>query len=151
MPIDLSKLAPAPWKARDCEVESAPINEKGDVMMIYDEGGHNEADAAFIALARNAFDVMMRRGWFAAPHQGGWNVLMPMSDTPRADCVSVVSWYKAELAGRPFTNTGGIIGPDPFTALIEADAWYKQNVDADSEREAWRTDPDMRPHPDDTP
>lgn len=108
MPIDLSKLAPAPWKARDCEVESAPINEKGDVMMIYDEGGHNEADAAFIALARNAFDVMMRRGW-GVENRGGWYA---------------TSKYGDRAVG------GTDLYPDPFTALVEADAWYKQNVEA---------------------
>jgi len=57
MSIDLSKLTPAPWIADRREIE-VPEN-----FHIYDEGGHNEEDAAFIALARNAFDVMMRRGW----------------------------------------------------------------------------------------
>jgi hypothetical protein len=76
----------------------------------FDEGA---VPAAFIALARNAFDVMMRRGWFPkrADISRKWFVLR-LSD----------SFQHEELIG-----TG--CADDPFTALVEADEWYKENVE----------------------
>ncbi len=107
--IDLTKLTPAPWNAEGCRVESART-ASGIEMCIYDEGGHNETEAEFIALAREAFDVMMRRGWYAMPtfppHEKGWIVL--------------------NILGKPDCQ----IHSDPFTALVEADKWYKANVEA---------------------
>lgn len=70
-----------------------------------DEGGH---DLTFLQLARAAFDVMMRRGW-GVENRGGWYA---------------TSKYGDRAVG------GTDLYPDPFTALVEADAWYKQNVEA---------------------
>ena len=60
-------------------------------------------DDAFCTLARNAFDVMMRRGWKVYRRANGkWAVDIPIRD--------------------PFD--GGTIlheENDPFTALVEAD------------------------------
>lgn len=93
--IDLANLTPAPWI-------SAPFKSDGS-------GGTwlDIADAHFIAIARNAFDVMMRRGWSVKCFQSG-------------------RWYVDN--GSEYLNSAD----DPFTALLEADAWYKANVEAET-------------------
>lgn len=72
------------------------------------------ADAEFFALARRAFDVMMRRGLGVVRLATGWAAALPTSELyedlrrQRWDC--------------------------PFTALIEADKWYRENVEASQEK-----------------
>ena len=108
--MDATKLSPAPWVAEGCYVE-------GNGFMMFDDDGHNIDEAEFIALARNAFDVMMRRGWSPVqmPHSDQWGV---QTDE---------RWNrKPELIER---NGLCIVADDPFTALVEADKWYKENVD----------------------
>jgi hypothetical protein len=122
--MDLSKLAPAPWTSDGCYVHGPVVVGDGDVpdyssMTIYDEGGHNEDEAKFIALARNAFDVMMRRGWYAVTRGDEWTVPFCLAE---------------EDAGFPWKAYESVTGkeaswPDPFTALVEADRWYRENVE----------------------
>ena len=107
MSIDLNWLTPAPWTADGCDVRG-PLNaDRCPMMSIYDEGGHSETEAAFIALARNAFDVLIRRGWGVVRFTDGWKVFL--SD----------DWSFLRSA----------CWADPFTALVEADKWYKANVE----------------------
>jgi len=61
---------------------------------------------AFIVLARNAFDVMMRRGWSVRKDLDG-------------------EWFCMESS----RDGLAIKAKDPFTALVEADRWYKANVE----------------------
>lgn len=77
----------------------------------------------FAALARNAFDVMMRRGWCALRDE--------YADDPSA------AWFlyyhrtnfltREELRLETWRAEHGF--PDPFTALVEAERWYKENVE----------------------
>lgn len=75
--------------------------------------------AAFAALARNALDVMMRRGWGvvlnpeAGPMQG-WLVELPNASYPM---------------GTKMYDLVNARWKDPFTALVEADAWYREHVE----------------------
>ncbi len=112
--IDLSKLTPAPWSVPDgcgyvTDTEGNPCADCGGA-----------DDAEFIALARNAFDVMMRRGW------------------------SVRTWIPGSLDGKAPRRFGVIDEDgewlhktdywitsrhDPFTALVEADRWYREHVE----------------------
>lgn len=73
-------------------------------------------DIGFIGLARNAFDVMMRRGWYPVPFGKPvkWRVWHP-----NAGCRG--------FKGLPPFD----LGPwgDPFTALVESDKWYRENVE----------------------
>ncbi len=66
--MDLTNLSPAPWsvyKCSYCEAGSACGLNEQSFDLSYDECHHplHEVEAEFIVLARNAFDVMIRRGW----------------------------------------------------------------------------------------
>lgn len=111
MEIDLSKLTPAPWEVHDgrrpdytiCEMHAdetcQPLFER--------IGPPNTEDGNFIVLARNAFDVMMRRGWGITRFDDGW---MAVDDD--------------DLIVEPSSTASY---PDPFTALVEADRRHKKN------------------------
>lgn len=96
MSADLRKLTPAPW------VLGGDLSVNGEW---WPDGA-----AEFIVLAREALDVMMRRGWgVKKAWYGGWEIIGGGSlfeESKRE------SW-----------------GDDPFTALVEADKWYRENVE----------------------
>lgn len=96
--IDLSKLSPAPWVSdKDADIWHGSH-------LIFRHTGCNEDDADFCALARNAFDVMMRRGWNVYKEMDGWSIGNDSFLRGMGDC-------------------------DPFTALVEADKWYAENIE----------------------
>ncbi len=72
-----------------------------------------EEDAKQAALARNALDIMLRRGWWSCPyinHPTAKRIWIAIN----AFCVQI------ERGG----NTGTyFLAADPFTPLVEADAW----------------------------
>ncbi len=120
--MDLSKLTPAPWTESH---GSSPIADTGDyfpwcnlsgpdrTIAIFEErryadSGDETDDAEFCALARNAFDVMMRRGWTPLRTDSGeWWIIEEF------DFLGAPAWR----------------WPDPFTALVEADKWYSEHVE----------------------
>jgi hypothetical protein len=113
--MDLSKLTPAPWVSdKDGRVW---LDSGCDSSLVADL--NEEDDAQFCALARNAIDVMVRREWTVTKWGYGeskdkWGVTTFKGDWPH------------ELLGMgPLANSH----PDPFTALVEADSWYKANVE----------------------
>ncbi len=109
--MDLSKLTPAPWQADYQPALWRVISQSEDTVVT---AMLDEPDAEFIALARNAFDVMMRRGWWPSwEEDGDWRL-----DEPGDVCTELGEWVRAN----PF--------PDPFTALVEADKWYREHVEA---------------------
>jgi hypothetical protein len=63
-------------------------------------------------IGRSAFEVMMRRQWWPSYEEDGWRL-----DDLNASCAELAEWALAH----PF--------PDPFTALVEADKWYRENLD----------------------
>ena len=114
--LDLSKLTPAPWVAWHKPTETMADEDfhlvAGLPILPRDHSfSFLEMDAEFIALARNAFDVMMRRGWAAVEVGGHWQV------RDRNGWDLPLSFYVTEHKGR---------FPDPFTALVEADAWFRR-------------------------
>lgn len=112
--IDLSKIAPAPWHNDGREIYG-PSGSPANGIYIYDEGGHNEDEAQFICLARNAFDVMMRRGW----------TLEQIGTT----------WFVADGCDGATEAANAVGGfQDPFTALVEADKWYREHVEAEKSK-----------------
>ncbi len=68
------------------------------------EADRNE-NQKFIVLAKKAFDVMQKRGWG----------VLKMNDG---------TWGLSGIA------VGGLSWPDPFTAIVEADKWYKANIES---------------------
>jgi hypothetical protein len=139
--MNIDKISPAPWYYGKCMIGS-PDN-RHNPMVTAPNSGRNiarlfsttstlfgmtsgvvieeeaEANAAFIALGRNAFDVMMRRRWspVASPIAGTWRV-----DT---DDGAYFAYGKEDEDG---VNPAEFA--DPFTALVEADRWYRENVEA---------------------
>jgi hypothetical protein len=116
--MDISKITPAPWESRCFHVVATAAERHllyggREICHTGMMGSGNpkqcEADAAFIALARNAFDVMLRRGWGAIRFKDGW-------------CPGYPVRMPNELAHRRWD--------DPFTALTEADKWYRENIEA---------------------
>ena len=117
MSIDLNKLAMwTAWKLQ----QTASVGGKlvgGIVPSPLIEGDHcvyfDPDFAEFVAIARAAFDVMMRRKWepqaWLEGGQSSWGVDSSEKEMPYDLCD--MRW------------------PDPFTALVEADKWYKENVE----------------------
>lgn len=125
--IDLFKLTPAPWVV----IRETNFTIGMPVVRMYDDEdanlvvGHpadwgptnNETDAEFIALARNALFVMTLRGWYPIPGvDKRWRVA---SKTPMD---SPYDEGDNPLDGAPDYG-------DPFTALVEANKWYEENVE----------------------
>ena len=125
--LDLKKLTPAPWEW--FEENQAHVFEGEQIWRfgVWDarqmpicmtpiSGGFCEdkpTNVEFIAIARNAFDIMLRRGWHSIlQDDGNWLV---MEDFHK-------SLFQTPTL-KPF------IAADPFTALVEADKWYKENVE----------------------
>jgi hypothetical protein len=115
--MDLTRLTPAPWVAEGRWVSGRTpgCRPNGEIIARCEsslgEGYWHETNAEFIALARNFFDVMMRRGWSVWPPANGirWKVNAPTA--------SMDNWtFKNEF-------------DDPLTALVEADRWYRENIE----------------------
>lgn len=126
--IDLGKLTPAPWHTAGTTY--SPSGPKKNLWSNAEPGMQSGQmiaqsispdDAEFIALSRNAFDVMTRREWFAEPmprpYKGKWQVR----------CMG-----GAEFIGP--NQPGPITADGPFTALVEADKWYRENVEAKEQK-----------------
>ena len=142
MSIDLTKLTPAPWvydertgiasvfagTPPDCLLShNLPrcIASKSASWSPIGTGGliagwtWNEADLAdmeFIALARNAFDVMMRRSWTYG--------------IDRNERIYIWDARGYDVEGLPDREWGS----NPFTALVEAEKWYREHIDNSQER-----------------
>lgn len=136
--MDVSKLTPAPWQVKPGTFDVQEPGEQEDfpctIAKCWSSSFAPTKDIArtnrdFIILARNAFDVMMRRGWSVSGWRGGsvsgseWMVVTQPGGHPVDN-----DWYRE--------NPGGASGlqrfwPDPFTALVEADEWYKANVEGE--------------------
>lgn len=74
----------------------------------------NRADGEFIAMARNAHEIMCERGWGLKFGQSGWKVVFPSS------------FYPADTVLYPLMNA---MSADPFVTIVEADKWWKENVE----------------------
>lgn len=119
MTFDPKQLMPAPWEVY-CESNNEDYPSISGLTCGLHGGDSCIIDinhANFIALARNAFDVMMRRGWIAArATTGEWVV-------KHGDGLA-----KYEILDKP---SGGLFfASDPFTAIVEADRWWKEYVES---------------------
>ena len=127
--MDLSKLTPAPWIVDVPGCVCHRFKEGGARTIAIPGNGYNPwpqdvADAEFIALARNAFDVIMRRGWWA---------IKDIHDTFFVKGPCEKSTLSHLMTPHPKDDWGNPSRfPDPFTALVEADKWYRENVENQS-------------------
>lgn len=135
MSIDQTKLTPAPWRSERRYSDGIEVVPRINCERNADRECGRVADlvgapylgyestvvnAEFIALARNVFDVMMRRGWeFRTVPGCGY-----CATFTTGHCVDD-TWI-AE-GNKPTMKR---FHADPFTCLVEADAWYKANVEA---------------------
>lgn len=125
--MDLSKLSPAPWRIEGVEykgeIDSYEVrcpNPDDDPLQNAVSSLTDKDNAELIALARNAFDVMMRRGWHVRrASTGEWVVYHPGDG--RVGLSTMVGLEDED--GNLLHST------DPFTALVEADLWYRENVE----------------------
>lgn len=117
--MDLARVTPAPWHDDGYRIYG-PTDDadkrNGGVITEYKHSDHvMPDDGEFIALARNAMDVMIRRAWWASPIFGTagtiWSVYHIRGDGVKATVAGFQAW------------------PDPFTALVEAEKWYRENVE----------------------
>ena len=129
MSLDLEKLTPAPWESRHVLGEvvgewSDAMNRRLQVCVRDRTTPSSEADFDFIALARNAFDVMMRRGWMVCREVVTSN---PSHKAYGRSVWTVRSEHHGDLIGPIGSRI--IWADDPFTALVEADKWHVENIE----------------------
>ena len=142
--IDLSKLTPAPLTARS--KGQVTLHPSGQTITVpahvvrldKDDQGRNrttmvadfhqsQADAEFHVIARNAFDIMMRRGWHASSeikNDGTVQWWVCGLDCGHGGYDSM-DYHDGEFE-KYLTNTRW---PDPFTAIVSAEAWYVANAE----------------------
>ncbi len=109
--FDLSKLTPAPWATNE---DLAILGPDGTALCSCScNYGRptDDANAAFISLARNAFDVLMRRKTWRVYWDWQFNCF----------CVE-------DFQGKPCERDEWLAArwQDPFTALVEADKWLTE-------------------------
>lgn len=138
--MNIEKLTPAPWRSErrfsnGCETvprihcDRSKDRECGWVADLVGAPylGYEStlANAEFIALARNAFDVMMRRGWWPIRNTDGkgWRIAWDARDCTNGLVKAWPWWDYEKQMDTPAT------WPDPFTALTDADKWYRKNVE----------------------
>ncbi len=115
--IEPSKLTPLPLKVVKTDVANV-VDAKGWIVAEFAFA----VDAEFHVTARQAFDVMMRRTWYAEPNgfDGQHDAWIVCSRIIKRGAPNVIARYcfAHDLPlPKPFA------WPDPFTALIEADRW----------------------------
>ena len=109
MSIDLSKLTPAPWEC--IADQNGYFNLCYGPRVIAQFVHRDECESA--SFARNALDVMMRRGWHAEYRN--------VSYAEKPLRMAWVAAYHDNEDGHVLITAGDF--PDPFTALVEADKW----------------------------
>ena len=112
--FDLEKLPGLLTVGRDADsLHTVLIGVKG-IFFARVVGGPDldeENFARFITDARNAYEIMRRRGWGIQPIHGGKFVVVD----------SVQGWV--------FSHGENYINSCPFAALIAADAWHRKMVE----------------------
>ncbi len=115
--MNVSKISPAPWYLSKTKYDYSIVSEpsppgQNGILSLWCSGHltgdykWNDDNGEFIALARNAFDIMLRRRWY------------PVTDS-RLDGNAWIVPTKDGYYG---------VWADPFTAMVETEKWYKENA-----------------------
>ncbi len=136
MTIDMTRLSPAPFTVRH---DTATVTDaNGGAVAHFFHGSTPETkaqamrDAESYALMRNAADVMARRGWGVkrlAYEGDGATIFRWVVTDAGGDGLQVQHPQHEQFVSSPEP------AEDPFTALVAADAWYREhgeNQPADS-------------------
>lgn len=112
MKLDIEKLSPAPWHVEDYpsswpSITSGPADDASERHSIDDP--MEPWDMVMCAMARNFLEITMRRGWGVVRFQSGWAIAFPDMEIPNR--LRHMRW------------------PDPFTAAIEAEKWWVENME----------------------
>jgi hypothetical protein len=131
--FDVSKLSPAPFvfdeRVRSMAVYCGPkvgcFDELQETVCYIGWGpgdpawdlDRRRADWALLALARNALDVQLRRGWHAAR---------------TIDFKWYVPAVLAVMTQRQYDDGGAdaLYQSDPYTAILKANVWFVANVES---------------------
>lgn len=131
MPVDFSKVTPAPWEVDTTKALGAYGVWTGYATHPGHDGAgypsqicqmpvlnsldreQRDANAAAIALLRNAQDVQMRRKWWSEWH-----------NEEQLWVVHDKNGYIEQLIDGQYL---WFCGPDPDSPLIEADEWFKEH------------------------
>lgn len=113
MTSSLDNLTPSPFYAGTTQVNGGWHVVDSPSGIIAEFRRQEEADAYL--LFRAAMDVMQRRGWQPDLINGQWLAASKQGYIGR--------WKSRGGDGAP------ICAADAFTALVEADKWYKEHVD----------------------
>ena len=110
--MDLAKVTPGDWHLGMGGSHWLIL----DNQIVIDSEGRvgscwKKDDAEFVALSKRAFNVMERRHFEPEWRGNGWGV----------DCADF------QLPEPLYSQ---MMWPDPYTALVEAEKWYIQNVEA---------------------
>lgn len=123
MTFDPSKLRPLPLTVRE-ETWNGPRTEGTGLWLVEEADGNGVAtyqypdDAEFHVLARQAFDVMMRRGWWACRIAGSTPIEWRVSTYSEPSLTPTNSGFRSWCRSHAFS--------DPFTALVAADRWLRE-------------------------
>ncbi len=113
--MDLGKSTMVTWSAGVAGNANLVAFDGEDIRPIAHFFCDEDRDRAVIA--SQAFDVMMRRGWTAGTDGVGRGWYVSNRDMMKAIYDDNIPEPKR-------------IWPDPFTALVEADKWYAENIES---------------------
>ena len=124
----MTELIPAPWSVNydedsGCTCVAGP--NRFPILLAEmdssDSGAVCLAAAHFAALARNAYDIQIRRGWTANKSDQGWWVDASYDGSDDGD-----NWHPDSFQ----EWLDGRFWDCPLKAMVEADKWHRENCEA---------------------
>ena len=120
-PLDLTKLSPAPWHAEQQHDQAEVWGGEGGFSQLMYGALERMTDLEFVVLARNAFDIQMRR------RKEGWCVGTDMDGRFRLMGFMLLESMQQNEPWMKWIRTHSF--DNPLTCWIEAEKWYVENVE----------------------
>lgn len=117
---DLNRDHPAPWRVVDEGDGNYAVVDASDryVPGLDHFSAQSKPVASRIVLEHNAGAIMMERGWHPLKVAGGWWV-----DATHDKADDQNNWHHDAFQTWLYKQCW----PDPFTAIVEADAWLREH------------------------